>query len=64
MGTLRKEILEMGLSQEENSRIFHKIVDGGIIEAIARNDLAKVESSLGSILPQEINIKDVLSELK
>ena len=64
MGTLRKEILEMCLSQEENSRIFHKIVDGGIIEAIARNDLAKVESSLGSILPQEINIKDVLSELK
>jgi precorrin-2 dehydrogenase/sirohydrochlorin ferrochelatase len=64
MGGLRKEILGMGFSQEENSRIFHEIVNGGIIEAIARNDLAKVESSLARILPQEINIKEVLSELK
>ena len=63
MGALRKEILGMGLLQEENSRIFHKIVDGGIIEAIARNDLAKVESSLGSILPQGIDIKDLLTDL-
>ena len=63
MGGLRKEVLAMGLSQEENSRIFHEIVNGGIIEAIARNDLAKVESSLARILPQEINIKDLLSEL-
>jgi len=63
MGGLRKEILGMGFSQEENSRIFHEIVNGGIIEAIARNDLAKVESSLARILPQEINIKDLLSEL-
>ena len=63
MGGLRKEILAMGLSQEENSRIFHKIVDGGIIEAIARNDLAKVESSLARILPQEINIKDLVTDL-
>ena len=63
MGALRKEILGMGFSQEENSRIFHEIVYGEIIEAIAGNDLARVESSLGSILPQGINIKEVLSEL-
>ena len=62
MGSLRKEVLAMGLSQEENSRIFHEIVDGGIIEALARNDLPKVESSLARILPQGINIKDLLSD--
>jgi len=64
MGDLRKEVLAIGLSQAENSRIFHAIVDGGIIEALAKNDLAKVELSLARILPQEINIKDLLSELK
>ena len=57
MGGLRKEVLAMGLSQEENSRIFHEIVDGGIIEALAENDLSKVESSLARILPQAIDIK-------
>ena len=61
-GSLRKEVLAMGLTQEENSRIFHEIVDGGIIEALAQNDIAKVESSLAKILPQEINVKDLLSD--
>jgi len=61
MGGLRKEVLAMGLSQEENSRIFHEIVDGGIMEALAKNDLTRVESSLAKILPQEINIRDLLS---
>ena len=64
MGSVRKEILEMGFSQQENSRIFHEIVDGGIIEALAKNDLDKVESSLERILPQGINIGKLLSELK
>ena len=64
MGALRKEVLAIGLSQEENSRIFHEIVEGGIIEALGRNDWARVESSLARILPQEINIEDLLSELK
>ena len=64
MGGLRKEVLAMGLSQEENSRIFHEIVDGGIMEALAKNDLAKVESALARILPQEINIKTLLSRAK
>ena len=63
MGVLRKEILEMGFSQKENSRIFHEIVYGGIIEAIAQDDLARVELLLEKILPQGINIKEVLSEL-
>jgi precorrin-2 dehydrogenase/sirohydrochlorin ferrochelatase len=64
MGRLRKEILGMGLSQQENGRIFNEIVYGGIIEAIAQNDLAKVESSLERILPQEINIRTLLSHAK
>jgi len=62
MGGLRKKVLAMSLSQEENSRIFHEIVEGGIIQALAQNDLDKVESSLARILPQEINIKDLLSD--
>jgi len=62
MGGLRREVLAMGLSQAENSHIFHAIVDGGIIEALAKNDLAKVESLLARILPQEINIKALVTD--
>ena len=62
LGGLRKAVLAMGLSQEENSRIFHEVVDGGIIEALARNDLSKVESSLARILPQQMNVEHFLSD--
>ena len=61
MGRLRKEILAMGLAQEENSRIFHEVVDGGIMEALARGDREEVESTLAKILPKHVNIREVLN---
>ena len=61
MGRLRKEILAMGLAQEENSRIFHEVVDGGIMEALARGDREEVESTLAKILPKHVNIRKVLN---
>ena len=60
MGVIRKEILSKGLSQEENSRIFHEIVDSDIFEALALNDREKVEYVLGQILPQDMDINDIL----
>ena len=54
MSRLRKEILSMGLSQNENSRIFHEIVDSGILKLLARDDWEGVESALRHILPGEL----------
>ena len=57
MGRLRKEILSMGLSQEENSRIFHDIVNSNILSSMAKNDLEGIESTLSRILPSDLTIK-------
>jgi len=57
MGRLRKEILSMGLSQEENSRIFHEIVNSNILSSMAKNDLEGIESTLSRILPSDLTIK-------
>jgi precorrin-2 dehydrogenase/sirohydrochlorin ferrochelatase len=54
MGRVRKEILSLGLSQSENSRIFHEMVDSDMIKALARDDWEAVESILGRILPREM----------
>lgn len=62
MGRLRKEILSKGLSQKENRRIFHEIVDSEILDALARNDLKAVESILRQILPEDLVIKEVLND--
>jgi len=57
MGHLRKEVLSMGLSQEENSRIFNEIINSDILSNIAGNDFEKVESTLSRILPLNLTIK-------
>ena len=57
MGRLRKEVLSMGLSQEENSRIFHRIVNSDILSNMAQNDFEKVEYTLNQILPLDLTIK-------
>ena len=53
MGRLRKEILSSGLSQEENSRIFHKIVNSGILNALAEDNPEDVEAILKADSPSE-----------
>ena len=56
MGRLRKEILSAGFSQEENSRIFHKIVDSGILNALAEDNWGAVADILGQIVPEGVNL--------
>ena len=62
MGRLRGKILSMGLPREENSRIFHEIIDSGILESLAINDWDEVESILYRILPGDIAIKDIVKD--
>jgi precorrin-2 dehydrogenase/sirohydrochlorin ferrochelatase len=57
MSRLRKEILSMGLSQNENSLIFRKIVDSNVLTFLAQDDWEGVESTLKYILPAELEEK-------
>jgi precorrin-2 dehydrogenase/sirohydrochlorin ferrochelatase len=63
MGRLRKEILAMGLSQEENRGVFHEMIESGILEAISENDPAKVRSILSEILPHGIDIRKIINDI-
>lgn len=58
MGSLRREVQSLGLSQKENSRIFHEIINSDILDAMANNDWGKVEVTLGNILPGKVDIKN------
>ncbi len=60
MGCLRKEILAKGLSQEENSRLFHEIVESDILDALAREDWERVKSTLSRNLPDNFALKGCL----
>jgi len=60
MGRVRKEILTKGLSQEENSRIFHEIVESDVLDSLLRDDLKRVQSILRRILPEDIAIEECL----
>ena len=60
MGRVRKEILTKGLSQEENSRIFHEIVESDVLDSLLRDDLKRVQSILRRILPEDIDIEECL----
>jgi len=63
MGALRKKILSAGLSQAENSRLFHELVQSGILEALAENNREEVESILRHLLPRDLTLEDTLDPL-
>ena len=64
MGRLRTEILSLGLSQKENSRIFNEIVESDILKSMAQDDWEGVESALRCILPRDLAITKCLKCLK
>ena len=59
MGRLRKEVLSLGLSQKENSRIFQKIVDADLLTDFSEGFPKRVETCLKNILPEQVNLKNV-----
>jgi len=63
MGALRQAVLAMGLPQQENSRIFHEVVDSDIIEALAREDRETVTATLKRILPADMAITPILDKV-
>lgn len=64
MGRIREEILSQRLSQDENRRIFHELVNAPVLEAIARKDWNGVAMILNGIIPGRVTSKDVINYLK
>ncbi|MCF8142470.1 MAG: bifunctional precorrin-2 dehydrogenase/sirohydrochlorin ferrochelatase [Deltaproteobacteria bacterium] len=56
MGDLRKRLLAKGLPQEENSRIFHEMVESNLIEALAQGDRETIAATLRRILPADMDM--------
>jgi len=61
MGCLRHEVVSLGLTQQENSRIFHEIVYSDILQALKEGNLEEVETALTRILPKDVVVKDILN---
>jgi len=64
MGRLRNEILLRRLSQEENSRIFHQLVNSTILDSIRRKDWKGIAIKLEKILKIRISLEDAKSYIK
>ena len=64
MGRIRKEVLAKGLSQEENSRIFHELVDSPILDALREKNWDEVASNLGRILKMRLSTDDISEYLE
>jgi precorrin-2 dehydrogenase / sirohydrochlorin ferrochelatase len=60
LGRLREEIFSRGLSQQENSRLFHRLIDSPILEALARQDWEKAASLLNHILQTRYSSEEVM----
>ncbi|MBN2059653.1 MAG: bifunctional precorrin-2 dehydrogenase/sirohydrochlorin ferrochelatase [Deltaproteobacteria bacterium] len=64
MGRLRKEILSFGMSQEENSRIFHELVESPVLEAIEESNWNKAALNVSRITGKEFTPEDIIEYLK
>ena len=65
MGRIRNEVLESESDHNKNSRIFNRIVDSGLLEAVKANDINHAALILSEILGREIsanNVKDYIRE--
>ena len=63
MGRLRKQILAKGFCQSENSRIFNEVINADLLESLAKNDLESVKIRLRDLLPEGVNVEDILNHI-
>ena len=62
MGGLRRQILTLGRSSDENKDLFLRIVDSEILEALKNNDLDGAVSCLRALLPPGIDPEPLVKE--
>jgi precorrin-2 dehydrogenase / sirohydrochlorin ferrochelatase len=63
LGTIRKDLLRLQATPEENSRIFHELVEGGLLEAIRSCDAETLKKELRRVLPPGINIESLCAKV-
>jgi precorrin-2 dehydrogenase/sirohydrochlorin ferrochelatase len=63
MGIIREMILSRGLPQEQNKRIFEKIIESDILDAISGKDRERIETILKSALGNEFEWIPVLERV-
>lgn len=56
LGRARQCLLGLGLTTEENGKIFHELVEGDLLDAVRSRDRRTVEEELRRVLPPEIDI--------
>ena len=61
MGCLREEILEKNLSQNENKRIFHQLINSRILDEMAEKDWNGVADILNRIMNTQKSAEDVMT---
>ncbi len=61
MGELRKLVLAIGMSSEQNKQLFTKIVNSPVLDALKQNDHERVVKILQSILPNELDLGAALA---
>ncbi len=64
MGHIRAEVLSQGRSQEQNSEIFHELVDSPILDAIKKEDWQEVSHVLSGVLKKRIAVSDVKNYIR
>lgn len=64
LGRIRTRIVADGQSAESHKIIFEKLLQLNILAQIRRQDWSAVEQDLHSILPEEIDIKELLDEVQ
>jgi len=64
MGKIREEILEKGLSKEDNHRIFKGLVNSSILKAIETEDWMEVASIVSAILNTRVSSDDIINYIK
>ena len=62
MGEIRKLVLAIGMSSDENKKLFTRIVDSGLLDALKGNDKERVLEILRSILPEHVDPQSALDD--
>lgn len=56
LGRVRRLLLKLELTSDENSRMFHELVEGRLLEALKAGDREQVEDELRRVLPRDMDI--------
>ena len=59
LGRARRCLLGLGLTTEENGKIFHELVEGRLLDAVRSGDRSTVEEELRRVLPPDIDISAI-----